>query len=71
MATSEIERLKEQLELCHKQQRELQAKLIQQEKYPYGPWSEVFFYPVLLAFAFIGVSGLMGVGLVKLVSLIH
>ena len=71
MATSEIEQLKEQLEQCHKQQRKLQAKLIQQGKYSYGPWSEVFFYPLLLAFAFIGVSVLMGVGLVKLLSLIH
>lgn len=42
MDTSEIERLKEQLELCQKQQCELQAKLIQQEKYPYGPWARFF-----------------------------
>lgn len=71
MDTSEIERLKKQLEQCRKQQRKLQAKLIQQGKYPYGPWREVLFYPLLFAIALIGVSVLMGVGFVKLRSIIH
>ena len=79
MTPSEIEQLneqirelvKEQLKICQQQLRELQAKLNVQEKYPYGPWREVFSYPVLLAFVFGSVSMMMGVGLVELASLIN
>ena len=76
MAISDLEQLKEQTKLFHEQQRVIQAKLCEQqllmlaklsEKYPYGPWREVLFYPFALAICLICIGILFGYGLSKLV----
>ncbi|MGW8466766.1 hypothetical protein [Pseudomonas sp. CLCA07] len=46
MTTSQLEQFKEQQKLLHEQQRDQEAKLNEQRKYPYGPWREVFWYPL-------------------------
>ena len=76
MTKSDLEQLKKQIKLFHEQQRVIQAKLCEQqlvmqtkpsEKYPYGPWREVLFYPLALAIGLIGIGVLLGYGLSKLV----
>jgi len=76
MTKSDLEQLKEQTKLFHEQQSVIQAKLCEQqlvmlaklsEKYPYGPWREVLFYPLALAIGLISIGVLFGYGLSKLV----
>lgn len=76
MTKSDLEQLKEQTKLFHEQQRVIQAKLCEQqlvmltklsEKYPYGPWREVLFYPLALAIGLICIGVLFGYGLSKIV----
>jgi len=76
MVKSELEQLKEQTKLFHEQQRVIQAKLCEQqlvmltkfsEKYPYGPWREVLFYPLALAIGLICIGALLGYRLSRLV----
>jgi hypothetical protein len=68
--TSQLERFKEQLNLFHEQQRDQQAKLNEQLKYPYGPWREVFWYPLGLALVLICIGVMIGLGVVKLALLL-
>ena len=75
MVKSELEQHEEHIKLFYQQQRVIQARFSEQQlarsseqlKYPYGPWREVLFYPLVLAIGLIYIGALLGYGLTKLV----
>ena len=70
MTKTELEQFKEQHKLFLEQQRVMQARFDERLKYPYGPWREVWFYPLALAIGLICIGVLLGYGLTKLVPML-
>ncbi|MNP79527.1 hypothetical protein D3C76_1773950 [compost metagenome] len=69
MTKTALVKFTEQQKLFHERQRDLQAKVNEPLKYPYGPRREVFLHPLGLAVVLICIGGLLGNGLNKLALL--